>query len=309
MTAVQFIEKCRTIHKDKFDYSKTKYIHHKSKVVIICNVCKYEFVIFPYSHLHTGGCRKCQVKKLPQNTLWTHEKFLQEAHKKHGDKFEYLSLYKGMERKIEIKCKECKHEFKTNAYNHARGGTGCPKCRYKKLPQNQPMDITLFEERCKKVHDNKYEYCGDFCGTNHKVSIFCKIHQKWFRQKAGSHLFDNDGCPYCCASKGEEKVEDLLKELNVRYEVEKSFEQCVNTEALFFDFYLPDYNACIEYDGKQHLYPIKWFGGKKNLEYVQRCDTIKNKFCADNGVSLLRIPFYEFNNIDKLISEFLQVHK
>ena len=50
---------------------------------------------------------------------------------------------------------------------------------------------------------------------------------------------------------------------------------------------------CIEYDGEQHFMPIKWFGGDEGLENIKIRDGIKNKFCQDNNIKLLRISYKE----------------
>ena len=60
-----------------------------------------------------------------------------------------------------------------------------------------------------------------------------------------------------------------------------------------FDFYLPDYNLCIEYDGEQHFKPLKHFGGEKDLTERQENDKIKTNYCLENKISLLRIRYDE----------------
>lgn len=78
-----------------------------------------------------------------------------------------------------------------------------------------------------------------------------------------------------------------------------------------FDFYLPQYNLFIEFDGSQHYKPARYKGSdtQKNLqdfEDVQRRDKLKNKYCAKNKINLLRIPYYESKNIDSIICNHLQ---
>ena len=60
-----------------------------------------------------------------------------------------------------------------------------------------------------------------------------------------------------------------------------------------FDFYIEKLNMCIEYDGEQHFMPIKWFGGDEGLENIKIRAGIKNKFCQDNNIKLLRISYKE----------------
>ena len=69
-----------------------------------------------------------------------------------------------------------------------------------------------------------------------------------------------------------------------------------------FDFYLPDYNILIEFDGKQH-YVIESFG--KDLDTfisIKIRDTIKNIYCDKNNLNLIRIPYWEINNIEEILN-------
>ena len=78
-----------------------------------------------------------------------------------------------------------------------------------------------------------------------------------------------------------------------------------------FDFYLPEYNVFIEYDGQQHYEPSRWHGdnieaNEQDLNKVQEHDKIKNKYFEDNNINLLRIPYWENKNIETIISSCLQ---
>ena len=70
------------------------------------------------------------------------------------------------------------------------------------------------------------------------------------------------------------------------------------TYPLKFDFYLPDYNCCIEYDGKQHFEPIDYFGGKNGFIKTQERDDIKNQYCKNNDIKLIRIPYTDLKKLD-----------
>lgn len=78
-----------------------------------------------------------------------------------------------------------------------------------------------------------------------------------------------------------------------------------------FDFYLPHFNLFIEYDGEQH-YELVHFGrmddkqAQLNLKKIQVRDEIKNKYCENNNINLLRIPYWEKENIETIINSHLQ---
>lgn len=107
----------------------------------------------------------------------------------------------------------------------------------------------------------------------------------------------------CLHSKGEEKIALLLKELNIQNYRQHTFENCRNPETkylLYFDFYLPNQNLAIEYQGQQHyLHNPRGRFDKTALDNLQKRDELKRKFCKENNIRLIEIPYYDFDKIDK----------
>lgn len=107
----------------------------------------------------------------------------------------------------------------------------------------------------------------------------------------------------CIKSKGENKIIKILIELNINFKTQFSFKKCINPKTqkrMYFDFYLPDYSCCIEYDGEQHFKESDFF--KDSLKDIQYRDSIKNEFCKNNNIKLIRIPYTDY---DKLNEEYL----
>jgi hypothetical protein len=100
------------------------------------------------------------------------------------------------------------------------------------------------------------------------------------------------GCRH--QSKWEMFIGDYLTLLNITFQPQKRFYDCTNrkqTDTLPFDFYLPDYNICIEYDGEHHFRPMEMWGGYDKFIINQENDNIKNEYCKNNNITLLRIPY------------------
>lgn len=117
-----------------------------------------------------------------------------------------------------------------------------------------------------------------------------------------SHTTSTCGCGR--SSSGEIYIENILKDNNVLYETEKTFEELIgkNNIKYRYDFYLPEYNYLIEFDGMQHFRQIPNNYFNRSLEEVQEIDSIKNKYAIDNGYTLVRIPYSELKNLSlKLI--------
>ena len=92
-------------------------------------------------------------------------------------------------------------------------------------------------------------------------------------------------------SKGELYIEERLRDLDINFEKQKRFEDCKNIKTLPFDFYVPQNNVCIEYDGEQHYKPIDFWGGEERFLERQLNDKIKDEYCNKNNITLIRIPY------------------
>ena len=135
-----------------------------------------------------------------------------------------------------------------------------------------------------------------------KIKIICPTHGP-FEQEANSHL-KGSGCRKCQISKGEEAVMNFLNFNNIHFLTQYSFEKCVNENKLLFDFYLPKQNICIEFDGIQHEKAISFFGGEEGLRKTKKRDQIKNLFCIESNIKLIRIKKIE--NIEKELLPLLK---
>ena len=88
---------------------------------------------------------------------------------------------------------------------------------------------------------------------------------------------------------------------NIDFIKEKKFDGCLDVGCLKFDFYLPKLNICIEYDGIHHFKPIERFGGVLELSKVKVRDSIKDKYCFDKNIELIRISYLDKENIDRIL--------
>jgi hypothetical protein len=94
-------------------------------------------------------------------------------------------------------------------------------------------------------------------------------------------------------SRGEKLIDKILTNKNIEYVRQKKFSDCVSKRGkicrkLPFDFYVPDYNVCLEYDGRQHFEPVY---GEEQLEIQKFIDNLKDEYCKENGINLIRVPY------------------
>lgn len=296
-TQEEFINAASKKHNNKYDYSKSIYNGCKKKVIIICK--KHgEFLQEAWSHLKGFGCSACS-NNLKSNT----PQFISQAIQKHGNEYDYSkSTYKNKNKKLDIICK-IHGVFSQTPTNHL-SGQGCPACygTFKK------SSVEFIADAIKK-HGNIYDYSHINYSTAHSpVNIICKIHGK-FSQTPHNHL-KGHGCPSCCSSWGETRIEQWLKMNNIQYERQKTFSNLKNPKTSYplkFDFYVSSKNLLIEYDGEQHFKLGSIFGKHqitiKNLRDIKYRDKIKTKYAKHNKIRLLRIPYTEFPKIHAILNE------
>jgi len=228
----------------------------------------------------------------------------EKANKVHNNKYDYslIDSYENMHKIEKIICK--KHGvFYQSMNEHINKQKGCKFCAV-----DERRDTTdIFIKKSKNVHGDFYDYKKtEYIDSKTKVIIICPKHGE-FTQKPNDHI-NGKGCPICNESKGEKEIRKFLEINNIKYEREKQFKDCKDKRKLPFDFYLPDFNMCIEYDGEQHFKSFEFFGGDKKLKKIQKHDMIKNIFCKTHDIKLIRIRYDE--NIDfkkiKKINDFRQ---
>jgi len=115
-------------------------------------------------------------------------------------------------------------------------------------------------------------------------------------------------CKHCSRSisSGERKVASVLEKYSIEFKSEQRFKECRDKNTLPFDFYLPNIRCAIEFDGQHHFYPV--FGEAHHKRTV-RHDAIKNKYCDDNNIKLIRIPYWDGNYIEDIICKELCLEK
>ncbi len=295
-----FIEKANKIHDNKYDYSLIKeYKGVMKKYPIICHKHGIWEVSLDNHINKKSSCPKCKGR-----TLSYLEK-IEQANKIHNNQYDYSLIKENFksDEKILIVC-PTHGKFNQLWTNHIHQKHGCPKC---KTCGRKSISIDELKERIYELNTG-YEYNWDtYKGYyDNMFEIKCNKHG-WFKQQISNHL-QGQKCPKCKNSRGEENIRKFLNEQNISYIEQKTFDFCVNPKTnylLKFDFYIPHLNLCIEYDGELHFKPVKFFGGIKSYEKQIYLDGIKNKFCEDNKINLLRISFIQFNDIEKILKKII----
>jgi len=223
------------------------------------------------------------------------------------------------------------HEWKVNIYIRNQGN-GCPYCSHQ-FPSKDYNLLVCNPELCEEWDYEKNDKRPEEClpGKNEKVWWKCKkCGWEWkawiYSRSAGI------GCPQCCNPKGEKRSKKYLdnnhfieikqdkynklniidKNSNKYYMVQKKFDGLLGTGGglLSYDFYLPNYNLLIEYQGNYHDGSVgKKVQSKKQFEKQVEHDRRKKEYAINNNINLLEIWYYDYDNIEKILDDYFNKEK
>lgn len=272
------------------------YINSKTKVKHRCKIDGYEWFALPSNVLSGHGCSECVKTMLHYKFAKTHDDYIQEVENVNPD-IEVLEEYINTHTPILHRCK--KHDVVWYALPmHILNGSGCIQCKGEKIYNNKAKNIDAYRYEVAQTISN-IEVISEYY-INAKTPILHKCNVCGCNWNASpDNILRGYGCPECNLSKGENKIKDYLVKHHVNYIPQHTFQDCRNILPLPFDFYLPDYNMCIEYDGIQHFEPVEYFGGELVFKETVNRDLIKTNYCLLNNIHLLRIR-YDENVVDVL---------
>lgn len=229
------------------------------------------------------------------------------VNEKYNGTIDVLGEYVSARNKIKVCCNIHNYTWEPKAYN-LMSGFGCPLCgrerteEARRLSRDEIKDrldnlfpditFTYYPSSSKEDTIIKCDDCGYEWGVNTKNLLY-----------GGCSCV----CPKCNISSGEKSVMNYLDNKEINYISQYRTDECKDKNVLPFDFYLPGYNMMIEFDGEHHYYPLlrsrKEFIGDTYDNYIRTIyhDELKNQYCKNKGILLIRIPYWERNNIDAFL--------
>ena len=303
LTTKDIIQRIIEVHGDKYDLSRLVYVNRRTKVEIICK--EHGSWKTTTEQLFRGqGCPQCGLITQGEKRRLPNEEFLNKCIDIHGNKYDYSKVdYQGMINKVVIGCSE-HGDFEQTPSSHLNG-SGCPHCGFISQMENRRLPTEDFTTRSIKIHGNKYDYSKvDYINNSTEVEIVCPKHGMFFQQP--QYHMNGSGCPNCNSSKGELFISQYLKEHNIEFIEQHTFEGLKMKRNLKCDFFLPNHNVVIEYNGIQHYESREQFGGEKGLKRTQKSDKLKRDYCLENGISLLEVK-YDDSDIPTTIKSFLNL--
>lgn len=285
----------------------------KVRVKAICDYCGREYecdygaYVVSHRTLNKDACCLCAPLKCKEsrfNNLI--EKRYQEIINICVDKnYQLLSPIKDLgnvKNKIWLRCSE--HGLFEILLENLLNGNGCYKCGRIKAKNKIKKKNDEVEKYINSYNNNillnKYDYTNSY---EKNLKIKCGVcgniyTTSYYLYKESFHMCRNCNKQF---SKGEQLISKYLDEMGLSYECEKRFENCRDNKPLPFDFYLKDYNICIEFQGKQHYFPVDYFGGEETFKIRKMHDHMKKVFCIENNITLIEIKYNEIDFIKDIL--------
>lgn len=304
----EFIKEVYNLVGDEYEVLN-EYVSFKYKIKMKHNICGNVWDVDPYHFLRKQNgsrCPICSRENGHKKTIKTNKEYKQEVYNLVGDEYTLLEEYKncGVKIKFRHNCDICdNNEFYMRPTNFLCGSR-CPKCFVISITKTHEQ----FYQEIYNLVEDEYTLLSQYINNNEKVRMRHKICNSEYDVTPYNFL-NGKRCPVCNMSHGEQKIEKYLKNKNITYFRQYKFDNCKNKFSLPFDFAIFNNDKMyllIEYDGEQHFRPITFRGMSKEQAYKNylltlKRDNIKNDFCQNNNISLLRIPYWDFNNVELIL--------
>lgn len=261
-----------------------------------CSRCGFSEIVNIFEFLEEPLCH-CQSRKKLNREFYIY------VNSSDNSEFVPITRYKNARTKVDFIHSKCGHVTSYSPIHFYQQKMKCIKCEAKRFSSIKTLarDISV---------ETNYSYAllhQDSIKSGHIKVIHTKCGEVMdttvdkFRRGAR--------CGICDSSKGESAITEVLANKALKFSTQYRIDECKHKRALPFDFAVFSSNdflaGLIEYDGEQHFRPISYFGGEENYEGVKLRDAIKTKYCDDNGIPLLRIPYTEFDNIEAIVTKWL----
>lgn len=282
-----------------------EYKGSKEKILCKCLIDEYEWNPTPCTLLKGHGCPKCA-----KNNKYTHEEFCNLIKTKYNNDIKILSNYNGSRNKIFYRCNKCGMVHTVKNASSLLGKScnyPCINCAAKERGLKFRLSQKEFEDKLYSKNNN-IKCVDGYVKSNIKIKFYCKECKNYFYVEPASLLCNDGRCPICSASKGEKRILNYLDNNKINFMREYTFNDLFGdkNKPLRFDFAilntLNEVVCLVEFDGEFHF---KKMYEDHDLEKQKRYDKIKDDYCKKHNIKLLRIPYWEFNNIDDILDLYL----
>lgn len=286
----------------------SEFISLQERATFKCKVCSNIWEAKCSSVYNTTGCPKCAIKRVAKSKIKSDKQFKAEM-KNCAPTLDVVGLYLNEETVLEFYCNKHGISFSKKAKD-ALGSIGCEMCLHEFRTSFCKKSEDIFDEELYNFNKDIIRI-GNYINSRIKTQFKCLLCNSIFERTPDDAL-NIKNCPICTNKySGEVEIEKFLLYNNISYIFQKRYNKCRDKKPLPFDFYFKDINVLCEFQGEYHYFPVDFKGsGKKwaenKFKYTERHDAIKSKFCEENNIRLLEIPYWEKENINEILMSFFK---
>lgn len=268
------------------------YVTNKTKLRVKHNKCSKTYRVTPNSFLTGSRCPYCAG-----NINKTDVQFKKEVFDLVGNEYVFLDSYVNTMTKIKVRHNRCGNVYEVASHSFL-SGTRCPYCYI----ESKNKTNTHFKKEVFDLVEDEYIFLDTYINSYTKLRVKHNKCGHIYKVKPNA-FFSGCRCPYCNISHGEDFINKILKSLGTNYEYQKSFDDLRDIQPLSYDFYIPDQNILIEYQGIQHYQPLDVFGGEDQFKVQQKHDKMKADYAKTHHYKLIAVPYTEdtFTKIKKYL--------
>lgn len=308
ITYERFVTKTLEKHENSFDCSKISpkdIKNNKSRIIVTCNKCKYEWNTSIDHFLSPDrGCPDCSG-----HARWDLKRFLLRASEIHDNVYDYSLIteehVQHSQSQIPIRCRCCVRIWYPTIKSHITAKEECPNCK-----DRGSWTLERLLVRGHRLHGDRYDYSlihpGEVMSSLSKIPIRCNTCWKIWRPTINNHINNGTGCPKCIKSKGELECETVFKKYKIEYFTEYVVPG-LNRRYYDFMFKYQDKQYLLEFDGIQHFKKSSMFKpSDEDFEKSQKRDITKTHHAVKSGFYLIRIDHTQLGNVEFHIRLALQ---
>ena len=310
-------DKINNLYSNNISIIDESYINTKHRALFMCNKHNIEFSAF-LTNVLQGNCVGCEMCKKDTKRKINLDKIIPKIHNKPlkiiGHHMIKSHVY------IDFQCLKCNNSFsqRKDSIVYKDNNIDCPYCGEKENRQFKngswefiKKTTEFYKQEVFDLVKDEYSVVEEYKGALTPIDMKHNVCGNIWKIKPNNFLSSNRRCPYCIAPKGEKRIEKYLEENKVLFEPQKKYDDLfgVKNGSLSYDFYIPQLNLLVEYQGEQHCRPIDYFGGQEYFEIQQEHDRRKREYAKQNNIELLEIWYYDFENIEQILENRLSLSK
>lgn len=269
------------------------------------NICNHQYYVKPSKFLSGRRCPLCANKKKALNKTKTHEQFLNDICNLYGNEYTILSEYITARKHIKVRHNICNYIYETTP-DTMLSGKQCSLCA-----GNLKYSNESFQEKINELSNNEYILLSNYINAREYVTLRHTLCNHEYKVLP-TNFIKGSRCPICAETKGEIKIRIYFEKYLINHQSQYRFIDLLSDlgNQLRFDFAVFDiFNnliCLIEYDGIFHYEKQYDDDGFQILKYH---DHLKDEYCLRNNIPLLRIPYYDFDNIERILDAYLSQFK